>query len=158
LSKVCYFLPQILWFQYDLFLFICLLGFVRHLFLTEEDITSLSCFQVCKSWELLWNLFAIISQIWWCLLLMILLLQNRTLFAIKTPEASYLEVPDPDEVLSVDTWNFKNCWNVFLPDVMLICTSRILVPHYTKWQLEAPMDPLMCISWGNMHHWHAVCT
>jgi hypothetical protein len=39
---------------------------------------------------------------------MILLLQNRTLFAIKTPEASYLEVPDPDEVLSVDTWNFKN--------------------------------------------------
>lgn len=39
----------------------------KHLFLTEEDITSLSCFQ------------------------------NRTLFAIKTPEASYLEVPDPDE-------------------------------------------------------------
>ncbi|KAH8515158.1 hypothetical protein H0E87_003857 [Populus deltoides] len=50
----------------------------KHLFLTEEDITSLSCFQ------------------------------NRTLFAIKTPEASYLEVPDPDEVLSVDTWNFKS--------------------------------------------------
>ena len=40
---------------------------------------------------------------------MILLLQNRMLFAIKAPEASYLEVPDPDEVLSVDTWNFKNC-------------------------------------------------
>ncbi|KAF9686731.1 hypothetical protein SADUNF_Sadunf02G0019900 [Salix dunnii] len=39
----------------------------KHLFLTEEDITSLPCFQ------------------------------NRMLFAIKAPEASYLEVPDPDE-------------------------------------------------------------
>ncbi|KAJ6392280.1 hypothetical protein OIU77_026101 [Salix suchowensis] len=39
----------------------------KHLFLTEEDITSLPCFQ------------------------------NQMLFAIKAPEASYLEVPDPDE-------------------------------------------------------------
>ncbi|CAK7346222.1 unnamed protein product [Dovyalis caffra] len=39
----------------------------KHLFLMEEDITSLSCFQ------------------------------NQTLLAIKAPEASYLEVPDPDE-------------------------------------------------------------
>lgn len=38
---------------------------------------------------------------------MILLLQNQMLFAIKAPEASYLEVPDPDEVLRVDTWNLK---------------------------------------------------
>ncbi|EEF52708.1 transcription factor E2FC [Ricinus communis] len=39
----------------------------RYLFMTEEDITSLACYQ------------------------------NRTLLAIKAPQASYLEVPDPDE-------------------------------------------------------------
>ncbi|KDP36935.1 hypothetical protein JCGZ_08226 [Jatropha curcas] len=39
----------------------------RYLFMTEEDITSLPCFQ------------------------------NQTLIAIKAPQASYLEVPDPDE-------------------------------------------------------------
>ncbi|XP_050207240.1 transcription factor E2FC isoform X2 [Mercurialis annua] len=39
----------------------------RYLFMTEEDFTSLPCFQ------------------------------NRTLIVIKAPQASYLEVPDPDE-------------------------------------------------------------
>ncbi|KAJ4896542.1 Transcription factor E2FC [Raphanus sativus] len=42
----------------------------RYMFMTEEDITSLPRFQ------------------------------NKTLLAIKAPTASYIEVPDPDEVLS----------------------------------------------------------
>ncbi|KFK29072.1 hypothetical protein AALP_AA7G085200 [Arabis alpina] len=42
----------------------------RYMFMTEEDITSLPCFQ------------------------------NQTLLAIKAPTASYIEVPDPDEVMS----------------------------------------------------------
>ncbi|XP_056849090.1 transcription factor E2FC isoform X2 [Raphanus sativus] len=42
----------------------------RYMFMTEEDITSLACFQ------------------------------NQTLLAIKAPTASCIEVPDPDEVMS----------------------------------------------------------
>ncbi|CAN7029705.1 unnamed protein product [Brassica rapa subsp. trilocularis] len=42
----------------------------RYMFMTEEDITSLPCFQ------------------------------NQTLLAIKAPTASCIEVPDPDEVMS----------------------------------------------------------
>lgn len=42
----------------------------KHMFLTEEDIASLPCFQ------------------------------NQTLIAIKAPQASYIEVPDPDEDIS----------------------------------------------------------
>ncbi|KAK8512558.1 hypothetical protein V6N13_082898 [Hibiscus sabdariffa] len=42
-------------------------NYQKHLFLTEEDITSLPCFQ------------------------------NQTVFAIKAPQYSYIEVPDPDE-------------------------------------------------------------
>ncbi|KAG2314353.1 hypothetical protein Bca52824_017475 [Brassica carinata] len=42
----------------------------RYMFMTEEDITSLPCFQ------------------------------NKTLLAIKAPTASCIEVPDPDEVMS----------------------------------------------------------
>ncbi|XP_044511400.1 transcription factor E2FC isoform X2 [Mangifera indica] len=47
------------------------------LFLTEEDIASLPCFQ------------------------------NETLIAIKAPQASYIEVPDPDEDIGYPTRQYK---------------------------------------------------
>ncbi|KAL6316409.1 hypothetical protein AAG906_018112 [Vitis piasezkii] len=49
----------------------------KHLFLTEEDITTLPCFQ------------------------------NQTLIAIKAPQASSVEVPDPDEDIGFSQRQFR---------------------------------------------------
>ncbi|KAL9449038.1 hypothetical protein AB3S75_011052 [Citrus x aurantiifolia] len=49
----------------------------KYMFLTEEDIASLPCFQ------------------------------NQTLIAIKAPQASYIEVPDPDEDISFPKRQYK---------------------------------------------------
>lgn len=49
----------------------------KYLFLTEQDITSLPCFQ------------------------------NQTLIAIKAPQASYLEVPDPDDDIGFPQRQYK---------------------------------------------------
>lgn len=52
-------------------------NYQKYLFLTEEDVMSLPCFQ------------------------------NQTLIAIKAPPASYIEVPDPDEDISFPQRQFK---------------------------------------------------
>lgn len=84
------------------------LCFVRWLYVTEDDIKGLPCFQVlfrqynmsqfhlCVSKErhfgyLFIIIILIMSNCW-------SLLQNETLIAIKAPHGTTLEVPDPDEV------------------------------------------------------------
>ena len=87
---------------------------VRYLFLTGEDIMSLPCFQVSLS-PSPWNLFLIcwfLKLTFWLLSLS----QNQTLIAIKAPQASNIEVPDPSEVGSVDdvVWKFVHCISIYV--------------------------------------------
>lgn len=80
----------------------------RWLFVSEDDIKSLPCFQVslivCFTYLTamisffslntdLHGVFVIFNWIFWCCLY-----QNETLIAIKAPHGTTLEVPDPDEV------------------------------------------------------------
>jgi hypothetical protein len=77
--------------------------------LTEEDIVTLPCFQVSLS--LSGNSLKFLPCLSTPKLTFWLLLsfsQNQTLIAIKAPQASYIEVPDPDEVGNMDGWGSKN--------------------------------------------------
>lgn len=77
---------------------------VRWLFVTEEDIKGLPCFQVSLSHmkvigkefgfsniEMLLRFLIVVSIFY--------IYQNETLIAIKAPHGTTLEVPDPDEVI-----------------------------------------------------------
>ena len=75
----------------------------RWLFVTEEDIKGLPCFQVSLShMEVIGKKFEFLNiemllRSNCCVY--ILYHQNETLIAIKAPHGTTLEVPDPDEVI-----------------------------------------------------------
>ena len=93
----------------------------RYLFLTEEDIVTLPCFQVIflltmegYSNSLLYQILVILIVFLLLTYLTILLCyyhyyckQNQTLIAIKAPNASYIEVPDPDQVGCIGRCGFN---------------------------------------------------
>lgn len=123
--------------------------FCRNLFLTEEDITSLPNFRV---WTLMTSrIFSFpYSNIPMTRhFIFVWLLQNQTVIAIQAPRASFLEVPDPDEVgnwiILVHTFLTIFCW--FLNGAIYL---RILVSLRNNINLlwEARLDLLMFISWG----------
>ncbi|KAF2310102.1 hypothetical protein GH714_006550 [Hevea brasiliensis] len=78
----------------------------RHLFLKEEDITSLPCFQ------------------------------NQMLIAIKALQASYLEVPDPDGGKKCRCMKLKMLCKLLPSDILLFNMNRTLVLLSIKGLLE----------------------
>ncbi|KAK9266188.1 hypothetical protein L1049_025752 [Liquidambar formosana] len=84
----------------------------KYLYLTEEDIMSLPCFQ------------------------------NQTLIAVKAPQASYVEVPDPDEDISFPERQFRIIIRSTTGPIDLYLLSKHEGPYKDINVKEAkPIDP-----------------
>ena len=97
----------------------------RWLFLTEDDIKNLPCFQVCLSPLLLIAVTNLMENFILMMLWFLLTWQNQTLIAIKAPHGTTLEVPDPDEVGWF--WNLPRVMNAFILFLMYLIWAELLL-------------------------------
>ncbi|OVA04900.1 Transcription factor E2F/dimerization partner (TDP) [Macleaya cordata] len=84
----------------------------KFLFLTEEDITSLPCYE------------------------------NKTLIAIKAPQASSLEVPDPDEDINYPQKQFR----------MMVRSTTGPIDVYLVSKYQGRPEDIIVKRGGSMHH------